>query len=80
MGYPFLNILEFVFYFDMLNVIMMQPRFFANNQTEVWKLSHVMFLRFWRFEPHSYKLFSYKNNRVLINSSVVAVLALLVFL
>ena len=37
--------------FNILNVIMMKYLFLANKNTKFWKLSLVIFLRFWPFEP-----------------------------
>ena len=39
--------------FNILKVIMTQYRFLAKKNAEIWKLSLVIYLGFWPFEPQS---------------------------
>ena len=44
--------LDVEFHPNILNAIMTKYRFLASKNTYFWKLSLVIFLRFWPFEPH----------------------------
>ena len=53
MGYTFFaNLVYSNSIFNILIAIMTQYRFMANKTTIFWKLSLVIFLRFWPFECH----------------------------
>ena len=46
---------------NILNVLMMKYQYFANKDIQLWKLSLVIFLRFWPFESHFLVNFSFKK-------------------
>ena len=65
MVYTFVIIIVYLnlnFIFNIWNVITTKYRFLATKNTEFWKLSLVIFLSFWPFEPHFLINFFHKEN------------------
>ena len=59
--------------FNILNAIATKYGFLANENTKCWKLSLVIFLRFWSFETHSLKNFFLIEKRVYIVAHLIFV-------